>query len=129
MPNEKRRSKEADIPNYHEQHRDDPEEWEETAEPVTPKPTGMTVYSLRLPSTELSVLKADADTRGTTVSDLIRNAIRNYLTFRASGALSYGQVSNVRVTMASSEWRGGSSAPSEIWPMPTVPVLIGAAAE
>jgi Ribbon-helix-helix protein, copG family len=127
MPNEKPRGKEGDIARYYENHRDDPDEWEETGEPVTPKSTGMTVYSLRLPSAELSVLKANADARGTTVSDLIRNAIRNYLTYRASGALSYGQVSNVRVTMASSEWRGGSSAPSEIRPVPNVPVLIRAA--
>lgn len=104
---------------YHDEHIDDPEEWESTGEAVTPQPTGMTVYSLRLPTAELAALKADADARGTTVSELVRGAIRNYLVHRASGGLSYGQVSNVRVTMTSAEWRGGSPAPSEVSPLPS----------
>jgi hypothetical protein len=114
------------VARYHEQHRDDPEEWEATGEMVMPQRTGMTVYSLRLPMAELAALKADADARGVTVSDLVRSAIRNYLAHRASGALSYGQVSNVRVTRASADWRGGSPAPSQIRPLLTTPVFIGA---
>ncbi|MGH7722096.1 MAG: ribbon-helix-helix protein, CopG family [Candidatus Dormibacteria bacterium] len=85
----------------------------------------MTVYSLRLPASELAALKADADARGAAVSDLIRSAIRGYLARRATGALSYGQVSNVRFTMASSEYRGGTPAPSEIRPAPPTPLILG----
>lgn len=125
MPNDKRQSKESEIARYHEEHLDDPEEWEATGETVAPQSTGMTVYSLRLPMTELAALKADAEARGATVSDLIRSAIRNYLAHRASGALSYGHVSNVQVRTTSAEWRGGSSAPSEIRPVPSTPVVIG----
>jgi len=125
MPNAKQRSKEEEMTRYHEDHREDAGEWEETGEAVIPQPTGMTVYSLRLASSELSALKADADARDATVSELIRSAIRNYLAHRATGALSYGQVSNVRVILPSVEWRGGSPAPSEIRPQPSMPVMLG----
>lgn len=125
MQNKKQRSKEQDAALYHEQHLHDPEEWEATGETVIPQPTGMTVYSLRLPVAELTALKADADARGATVSDVIRHAIRNYLSYRATGALSYGQVSNVRLTTTSPGWRGGSPAPSQIHPTLNTPVLLG----
>jgi hypothetical protein len=124
MQNRKQRSKAQEVALYHEQHSDDPEEWEAVGETVIPQPTGMTVYSLRLPAAELAALKADADARGATVSDLIRNAIRNYLAHRATGALSYGQVSNVRLTTTSPDWRGGSPAPSQIRPAPTTQVVL-----
>jgi hypothetical protein len=124
MQNAGQRGKESEAARYHEAHRDDPNEWEETGEVVTPQPTGMVVYSLRLPAAELDALKTDAQARGATVSELIRGAIRTHLAQRASGSLSYGQVSNVRVTMPSAEWRGGSSAPSEIRPAPSTPVVL-----
>ena len=108
---------------YHQKHADDPAEWEATGEAVTPQPTGMTVYSLRVRTEDLATLKADADARGSTVSELIRSAIRNYLVHRASGALSYGQVSNIRITMTSADWRGGSPAPSEIRSLPSSPMV------
>lgn len=125
MPNAKQRNKEPELARYHEEHGDDPEEWEAKGETVIPQPTGMTVYSLRLPASELAALKADADARSATVSDLVRSAIRSYLARRATGTLSYGQVSNVRVSMASSEYRGGTPAPSEIRPTPTTPMILG----
>jgi len=89
MPNEdSMRDKERDAAHY-EAHKDDPEEWDESsAEDVAPRPTGMTVFSLRLPVDEFALLKREADARKTTMSDLTRNALRFYLSPRATGSLS-----------------------------------------
>jgi Ribbon-helix-helix protein, copG family len=68
---------------------DDPDEWDESSsEEVTPRPSGMTVFSLRLPVSELVGLKEEAARRGTTMSELARDALRFYLLPRASGSLS-----------------------------------------
>jgi hypothetical protein len=113
-------------PAYHEAHRDDPDEWEETGVTVDPQPTSMTVFSLRLPAAELAALKAEADARGTTVSDLVRSAVRTVLAQRASGALSYGTVWGTRIHSSVVDWHGGTSAPGQIQGAPELPVVIPA---
>lgn len=64
----------------------DPQEWDDPVE-VTPKPSGMGVFSLRLPLDEISALRRAAKARSSTVSDMVRSALRFYL------GPSYGEVS------------------------------------
>lgn len=100
---------------YHDAHRDDPDEWEETAEEAVVRPSGMTVFSLRMPTAELVALRAAAKRAGVPVSDIIRGAVRDRLGLNgARGAF----VAHVSVS-ASAEvgtifttgplWSGGQS--------------------
>ena len=54
-------------------------EVEEVEEVVTPSPSGMTVFSARLPAEELGELRREAARRQISVSELIRIAVRAYL--------------------------------------------------
>jgi hypothetical protein len=93
---------------YHDAHLDDPEEWDESlAEDVTPRRSGMTVFSIRLPIDEFAFLKQEADARKTTMSELTRSALRFYLFPRASGSLSATAIHSLRVTTMTPTWVGG----------------------
>jgi hypothetical protein len=54
-------------------------EVEEVEQVVTPSPSGMTVFSARLPAEELGALRREAARRQIPVSELIRVAVRAYL--------------------------------------------------
>jgi hypothetical protein len=88
MPKRPSMKTEAQKAAYHDAHMDDPEEWDESVEHVDPKPSGMTVFSLRLPTQEFQFLKRAADQRSTTMSELTRTALRFYLMPRATASLS-----------------------------------------
>lgn len=94
---------------YHDAHIDDPNEWDDSGVPeiVIPQPSGMTVFSLRLPAAELATLKAEADARRTTVSELTRAALRSYLAPRATGTLSAHAVHGLQVSTPMPVWTGG----------------------
>jgi hypothetical protein len=95
---------------YHDAHLDDPEEWDvAAAEDVTPRPSGMAVFSLRLPANEFSFLKQEADARKTTMSHLTRSALRFYLSPRASGSLSATAIHHLTVTTMTPTWVGGQA--------------------
>jgi hypothetical protein len=105
---------------YHDAHLDDPEEWDEaSAEHVEPRPSGMTVFSLRLPNDEFRYLKTAAEERHTTMSELTRTALRFYLMPRATGSLSTTAVQVMSVTPI---WVGGVGERLEVHPK-TPPVL------
>lgn len=90
---------------YHDAHMDDPEEWDEaSAEDVIPKPSGMVVFSLRLPTDEFAALRQAAARTNTTMSDLARAALRYYLTPRATGSLS---ATAIQVRTLTPAWTGG----------------------
>ena len=98
--------------NYHEAHLDDPGEWDESSpEDVTPRPSGMTVFSLRLPTVEFAFLKREADARKTTMSELTRSALRFYLSPRATGSLSATAIHRLHVTTMTPTWMGGLVEP------------------
>lgn len=104
---------------YHDAHLDDADEWDEgTAEHVQPKPSGMTVFSLRLPTDEFRFLKRAADERGTTMSELTRTALRFYLLPRASGSFSAAVatplVRGFSVITITPAWMGGIGEPSDL---------------
>jgi len=119
---------------YHDAHIDDPAEWDaSTAEEVIPKPSGMSVFSLRLPSEELAALRANAAAREVPVSELVRVAIRAYL---SPGQLTFASVSFASATggqLSASVpyWSGGRvvGEPSKhTWqgvPEPTLGVAVG----
>lgn len=93
---------------YHDAHLDDKEEWDAAPpEEVTPRPTGMTVFSLRLPAEEFSVLKQEAERRRTSMSELTRTALRFYLLPRAMGSLSATSAYHLQVTSMTPPWVGG----------------------
>ena len=90
----------------------DPTEWGPPAE-VVPKPSGMGVFSLRLPSGELAALRDAAKGRSTTVSDMVRSALRYYLgptfgevSFSASESDDQGH-SQISYALSAPRWVGG----------------------
>ncbi len=108
MPNDTRMSDEHDSASYHDAHLDDAADWDDTsAEDVTPQPSGMTVFSLRLPRDEFRLLKQEADRRNTTMSELTRTALRFYLAPRATGSLSATAIHRLQVTSYTPAWTGG----------------------
>lgn len=108
MTNEKR---DAD---YHAAHLDDSEEWEASGEEVEPRPSGMTVLSLRLPTAEFSLLKQEAARRQTSMSELARSALRFYLLPRATGSLSATSIHHLQVTTQVPTWVGGQAGPQTV---------------
>jgi hypothetical protein len=105
MPRRRSMKTEAQGAAYHDVHMDDPEEWDQGgAEHVEPKPSGMAVFSLRLPAQELQFLKNAADQRGTTMSELTRTALRFYLMPRATASLS---ATAFYVNSMTPMWMGG----------------------
>lgn len=93
---------------YHDAHLDDASEWDDaSAESVTPRPSGMTVFSLRLPREEFRLLKQEADRRGMSMSELTRTALRYYVAPRATGSLSATALHHLQVTTYTPVWTGG----------------------
>ncbi len=106
------RDRDAD---YHDAHLDDPEEWEADAvEDVQPRPSGMVVFSLRLPADEFSLLRREAERRRTSMSELVRTALRFYLLPRATGSLSVAAVHHVQVTSFTPAWSGGRASHADV---------------
>lgn len=94
---------------YHDAHLRDPQEWDEgSAETVQPKPSGMAVFSLRLPLDEFTQLKQEAERRSTSMSELTRTALRGYLQPRVNVSLSWAaSVQGWRVFSYTAPWMGG----------------------
>lgn len=93
---------------YHDVHFDDPGEWDEASvRSVTPRPSGMTVFSLRLPRDEFRLLKQEADRRGLSMSELARTALRYYVAPPATGSLSATAPYRLQVTTYTPVWTGG----------------------
>jgi Ribbon-helix-helix protein, copG family len=110
MPKDTDMSTEHNDAAYHDTHLDDDGEWDETsAEDVTPRPSGMTVFSLRLPREEFRLLKQESDNRHMSMSELVRKALRFYLAPRATGSLSATAVHHLQVTSFTPVWTGGRS--------------------
>jgi hypothetical protein len=82
---------------YHDAHMNDPDEWENVAEEATTRPSGMTIFSLRIPNPELDTLRVVARERGVSVGELLRVAARAYL----NPVRIYGQVGNLAPTQIS----------------------------
>src|SRR5207302_2338315 len=112
---------------YHDEHLDDPEEWDDAApEDVQPRPSGMVVFSLRLPADEFGLLRREAARRQTTMSELARTALRFHLMPRATGSLSVGAIHHVQVTSFTPASTGGRAAHADLitdLPGPPLPPL------
>jgi len=107
---------------YHDAHLDDAEEWDDaTVETVTPRPSGMTVFSLRLPRDELRLFKQEADKRGMSMSELTRTALRYYVAPRATGSLSATALHHLQVTTYTPVWTGGTADARRVDGLPQVP--------
>ncbi len=108
MPNDAAMSTEQHDAAYHDAHLDDAAEWDETsAEDITPRPSGMTVFSLRLPREEFRQLKQEAGKRHLSMSELTRTALRSYVAPRATGSLSATALHHLHVTSSTPVWTGG----------------------
>lgn len=107
----------------------DPATWDEaSAEDVQPRPSGMVVFSLRLPQREFRVLKEEADHRQTTMSELVRTAVRFYLMPGATATLSMTAFHNIQVTSFTPAWSGGLAGPVAVTgehATPTPPLPLG----
>ncbi len=104
---------------YHDAHLQDPEEWDEqSAQTVQPKPSGMVVFSLRLPGEEFNLLKQEADRRSTTMSELTRTALRGYLQPRVYVSLSWAaEIRELRIFTNTDAWVGGVGWSGETTPL------------
>jgi hypothetical protein len=94
---------------YHDAHLRDAQEWDEdSAETVQPKPSGMAVFSLRLPLDEFNLLKQEAERRSTSMSELTRTALRGYLQPRVNVSLSWAaSIQGLQVWTHTNPWLGG----------------------
>ncbi|MGH2443313.1 MAG: CopG family transcriptional regulator [Chloroflexota bacterium] len=101
---------------YHDDHLDDAAEWDEaSAHDVTPRPSGMTVFSLRLPRDEFRLLKQEADQRDMSMSELTRTALRFYLAPRATGSLSATALHHLQVYSSYTPiWTGGRADSAQV---------------
>jgi hypothetical protein len=118
----RRRSMSTDQSSPDDPSLTDPEAWDnESAEDVQPRPSGMVVFSLRLPAEEFRLLKDEADRRHTTMSELARTALRFYLLPRATGTLSVTAIHHVQVTSYTPRWTGGITNPASVTPELAVP--------
>jgi Ribbon-helix-helix protein, copG family len=57
------------------EHRHDPGEWEDEAEPIEVRPAPTAVVSVRLPRNEMDALEAAAAAAGESLSEFVRKAI------------------------------------------------------
>lgn len=73
MPKDKERMSEAELADYHYQHKDDPEMDGEPIEVSISRPLSVTM-SFRLPQEEASTIRAAADASGLSQSEWIRTA-------------------------------------------------------
>lgn len=64
---------------YHDAHLNDPEEWEQEERVATVRPSGMTVFSLRMPTAELNAVREAAARAHMPIADIMRAALRAYL--------------------------------------------------
>lgn len=110
-------TKEKRDADYHDAHLDDSDEWEASGEEIEPKPSGMTVLSLRLPLAEFALLKQEAGRRQTSMSELARSALRFYLLPRATGSLSATSIHHLQVTTQVPTWVGGQAGPRTVQPL------------
>ena len=90
---------------------------EEVEEVVTPSPSGLTVFSARLPAEELGELRREAARRQIPVSELIRAAVRAYLgpqpvLMALSAAAQPGTL--LQIMSSTPIWSGGRVAHTEI---------------
>ncbi|WP_216894523.1 CopG family transcriptional regulator [Nocardia alni] len=60
-------------------HSEDDDEWEQEPEPIETKPSGTQVVSARLPAQLAEELLTEAERRGIKPSELIRDALQQYL--------------------------------------------------
>lgn len=96
-------------PEYHDRHFDDNEEWE-ADEPthVSPRPSGMTVFSVRLPSGELEAWRRAAELAGMSLSELVRSAVRARLSpGTAIVAISASAAPGITISTSTPLWSGG----------------------
>ncbi len=108
MPKDVAMSTKKKDATYHDAHLDDDAEWDEaSAVDVSPRPSGMTVFSLRLPREEFHLLKQEADKRHMSMSELTRAALRFYVAPRATGSLSATALHHLQVTSYTPVWAGG----------------------
>lgn len=122
MPNDVPMSTEHRDAAYHDAHLDDGAEWDEaSAETVTPRPSGMTVFSLRLPREEFRLFKQEADKRSMSMSELTRTALRFYVAPRATGSLSATALHHLQVTTYTPVWTGGTVNAARVEGLNTVP--------
>lgn len=84
-------------------HKDDPDEWDDAPAEVTVRPSPAEVVSFRIPGDELDRLQEAAAAEGVTLSQFIRDALRDKIEGRPWASL--GDVSSglVKLTLGA-EW-------------------------
>lgn len=96
-----------DMAKYHDKHMDDPNEWDNEEARVDPQPSGMTVFSLRLPMRELAQVREAAKGHNVSLSDFVRSAIRSQFTSVALFGISASSVQGITFSTNAPLWVGG----------------------
>jgi len=112
-------------------HRHDPDEWAEEAEPVRARPMGSSVVSFRMPTDEFYALQEVALASSESLSDYIREAVRmrrlgvRETVIRVTSSGGHVQVISTPPTLAAFQW---SDAPRSMVPPDYPKRLAGAEA-
>ena len=73
------RKEDRETPDYVEVHKDDPGEWEAEPSDIRVAKEPRVVFSLRIRASDLDRLQKVAEREGTTISELIRQAVTQYI--------------------------------------------------
>lgn len=113
------------------EHRNDPDEWGEEAEPIIVKPVRSQVVSFRLPVAELARLEEAVKQTGESLSEYVRKAIVMRLT-GGGGRTEVRVVASGHAVMAT--FRGsaqpeypGYLTDEDLFPPSTVNIVVGGA--
>jgi len=95
-------------------HKDDPDEWDDVPSDVSVRPSPGEVVSFRIPGKELDRLQQAAEAEGVTLSEFIRDALRNKIEGKPWSSLD--DVSSGVVTLIlGPEWPRKRSIVSATW--------------
>jgi len=100
------RNKQEEAARYLQAHKEDAEEWEEEgAKPAEGKPTSI-VFSVRFKPEEMARIKQLADMEAIRISDLLRQAVLQYISSARRPRITVGAPTDSRFVITNVELAG-----------------------
>ena len=100
------RDRQEDPARYLQAHKEDAEEWEEEGEkPSEPRPTSI-VFSVRFKPEEMGWIKQLAEREAIRISDLLRQAVLQYVSSARRPRITIGAPTDSRFVMTNVELAG-----------------------
>ena len=113
MTGEEETMADADLEALHA-HKDDPDEWDEAPAEVSVRPSPGEVVSFRIPGDELDRLQQAAAEAGVTLSQFIRDALRDKIEGKPWSSLDEVTSGLVKLTLGA-EWPRRHAVVSATW--------------